>query len=63
MGKVVYDPINQDAIVFLVLHRRVSKNDMLKNLVGEDWVPSPWWFILITRSIFERRDKYENMAV
>ena len=34
--KVVYDPINQDAIAFLVPHRKISKSDLPAFIVSVD---------------------------
>lgn len=36
--KVVYDPVNQDAIAFLVPHRKISKSDLPAFIVGVDEV-------------------------
>ena len=34
--KVVYDPVNQDAIAFLVPHRKISKSDLPAFIVSVD---------------------------
>ncbi len=36
--KVVYDPVNQDAIKFLVPHRKISKSDLPVFIVSVDEV-------------------------
>ncbi len=36
--KVVYDPVNQDAIAFLVPHRKISKSDLPVFIVSVDEV-------------------------
>ena len=36
--KVIYDPINQDAIAFLVPHRKISKSDLPAFIVSVDEV-------------------------